>query len=127
MLSRYVFLDSKIVTVCKNNGPINRGMAIRKCFDDDVAHLSKQGLSICVANIKYHLGKILHIQINRKSRNAFPAKPQRQYSYDTSSFPYPTFSYMFPYSHMTTARSSGRHLRNKRFWFSSQFIIIIVF
>ena len=78
ILLQYKYLKHAQVTVSSNCSLCNGNVPIRKFFGPDGLHLSNQGLSVFVANMKSHMRKILQIE-NHKTILQDSRSSRKQY------------------------------------------------
>ena len=84
VMIHFVFLNSTNVKIFENSVFYNRGQAVRKFFNYDGLHLSREGTSLFVSNIKYWLREVLKIEREYSqtfSDEQIPPSPHR-YGYD---------------------------------------------
>jgi len=65
ILFQYKHLNKSNVTVCNNSVLSNGNVPIRKFYLRNGPHLTYQGTSVFVTNIKFHMKKVLHIEVTR--------------------------------------------------------------
>lgn len=73
ILFQYKYLNKSNVTVCNNSVLSNGNVPIRKFYLRNGPHLTDQGTSVFVTNIKFHMKKVLHIEVTRPKQNGFRA------------------------------------------------------
>ncbi|VDI01594.1 Hypothetical predicted protein [Mytilus galloprovincialis] len=96
ILTQYKFLKSSEVLICENSVFSSRDQAVRRFFISDGLHLSKQGTSLFVTNMKFWLRKALNIKIE-KSKHSY-RNLNVQNHYDSSQ------------NHYVGSRSNGRYM-----------------
>ena len=65
ILFQYKYLNKSNVSVCNNSVLSNGNVPIRKFYLRNGPHLTYQGTSVFVTNIKFHMKKVLHIEVTR--------------------------------------------------------------
>ena len=73
ILFQYKYLNKSNVTVYNNSVLSNGNVPIRKFYLRNGPHLTDQGTSVFVTNIKFHMKKVLHIEVTRPKQNGFRA------------------------------------------------------
>lgn len=82
---QYKFLKDDNVTICINSNLCHGNVPIRKFYGSDGLHLSNQGVSVFVTNIKHHIRSVIGIATPKlRQQRSQPERVQNQNRHEQS-------------------------------------------
>jgi hypothetical protein len=84
VLIKYKYLNHATVQICENSSLNNFGSPVKIIFARDGIHLSEEGMTICVTNIKFAIRRSLKLENMRRRRSVqtnYGKGNQKQYDH----------------------------------------------